>query len=360
MGASQFLARLRQESGILLRRLWNGKLWHYGLRWQSEAATPLWIRRLTCHRSRILPSHDAAKAVSPLRSVTAVHITRPLSIESEMCLVDIVRANFAPHTAKVSLVNNPALEAFVAQVGDEFVLAQLLIRRINAGFELRNVADRDTNNLKEVNDLKQMRELAQFTARGDFRPLKSAPNLAREWRMQARDAEELGLALNYLYPGAVADWFAVRSGRAAATNYRGFTARQTGMYRITAMLPDELAANATRACCDLKFCLKQRLWAVPRLPTDDEKDKSAIPCLEPCAIMLEFARKVMRMEQEEKTTLSLSGSERETLIAALQRAREDSRSSSLPVREADFAHELNPRRVELLLNRLKSGMVKDG
>ena len=84
MGASQFLARLRQKSSILLRRLWNGKLWHYGLRWQSEAATPLWIRRLTCHRSRILPSHDAAKAVSPLRSATAVHITRPLSIESEM------------------------------------------------------------------------------------------------------------------------------------------------------------------------------------------------------------------------------------------------------------------------------------
>jgi hypothetical protein len=66
------------------------------------------------------------------------------------------------------------------------------------------------------------------------------------------------------------------------------------------------------------------------------------------------------MEQEEKTAVSLSLSERETLIAALEKARGDSRSSSLPeVPEADFANGLNPRRVELLLNKLKSGMVKD-
>ena len=176
--------------------------------------------------------------------------------------------------------------------------------------------------------------------------------------MQVRDAQDLGLALNCLYPGAVADWFAVRSGRAVPTNFREFTARQTGMYRITAMLPDARAAQAARACCARKFCLKQRLWTVPGLPADNEKDKSAIPCLEPCAIMLEFARKAMRMEQEEKTTLSLSASERETLMAALEKARADARPTE--VREADFADPLNPRRVELLLNRLKSGMVKDG
>jgi hypothetical protein len=29
------------------------------------------------------------------------------------------------------------------------------------------------------------------------------------------------------------------------------------------------------------------------------------------------------------------------------------------LREADFGHPLNPRRLELLLNRLKSGMVRE-
>jgi len=250
------------------------------------------------------------------------------------------------------------LDAFVAQLGERFVFAQVWIRRSQAGFELRNVADTDEASLKDLKDIKELRELAQFTDAGAFRPLKSAPNLNRGWRMHARDAEELGLVLNYLYPGAVADWFAVRSGRGTPTNYREFTARQTGMYRITAMLSDAATSETTRACCDRKFCLKQRLWTVAGLPADDAKDKSTIPCLEPCAIMLEFARKVMRMEQEEKANVSLSQSERETLVAALEGARGE--TSRVEVREADFADALNPRRVELLLNRLKSGMVKDG
>lgn len=241
---------------------------------------------------------------------------------------------------------NPALEAFVAQIGEGFVLGQVLIRRAGQGFELRHVADRDQQDLAVAKDL---RETAQFSDSGVFRPLKPAPNLRQGWKATAHSAEELWLALNFLYPGAVADWFAERTGRAEPTNYREFTARQTGMYRITAMLSDALASEAARACCDRKYCLKQRLWTVPDLATDDPKTKSAIPCLEPCAIMLEFARKVMRMEQE-----NMDKSDSETLIAALEHAI---KNPPQDLREADFAQPLNPRRVELLLNRLKSGMV---
>jgi hypothetical protein len=263
-----------------------------------------------------------------------------------------VNGAFQAHTRKVSVVTNPALEAFVAQLGDEFVLAQVLVRKDGNGFELRHVADREAGELKDAQDL---RAVAQFTSTGAFRPLKAAPNLRRGWRVEVRDVDELGLALNYLYPGAIADWFAVRSSKPPVTNYREFTARQTGMYRITAMLSDERAADAARACCDRKFCLKQRLWTVPGLAADDAKEKSAIPCLEPCAIMLEFARKVMRMEREEKQNVSLSPSERETLIAALERTIQNPPPD---LKEADFGHELNPRRLELLLNKLRSGMVK--
>ena len=259
------------------------------------------------------------------------------------------------------MVGNPALEAFVAHLGDEFVLGQVLICSVGAGFELRHAEDRDARDLKDLTDL---RTIAQTTEAGAFRPLKSAPNLRRGWRAELRDAEELGLALNYLYPGAVADWFAVRSGNPPVTNYREFTARQTGMYRITAMLSDERTADATRACCDRKFCLKQRLWVVPGLAPDDPAARSAIPCLEPCAIMLEFARKVMRMEQEQKQTVNLSQAELETLIAALGSLAllggpASPRASSAEVKEADFTDPLNPRRVELLLNRLKSGMLSE-
>ncbi|HKQ39789.1 MAG TPA: DR2241 family protein, partial [Verrucomicrobiae bacterium] len=233
-----------------------------------------------------------------------------------------------------------------AQMGDEFIFGQVLIQRAGEGFRLRHVDDRERHDFTTAKDLRQT---AQFTQSGAFRPLKSAPNLSRGWRADLQNAEELGLALNVLYPGAVADWFAVRSGSARPTNYREFTARQTGMYRLTAMLSDALAAEATQACCDQKFCLKRRLWTVPALAIDDPKSKSAIPCLEPCAVMLEFARKVMRMEQE-----TMDKSESETTVAALEHAINHPPAD---LREADFAHPLNPRRVELLLNRLKSGMV---
>ena len=39
-------------------------------------------------------------------------------------------------------VANPALEKFVAQLGPELVLAQVLIRRRSAGYELRHADDR--------------------------------------------------------------------------------------------------------------------------------------------------------------------------------------------------------------------------
>jgi hypothetical protein len=69
------------------------------------------------------------------------------------------------------------------------------------------------------------------------------------------------------------------------------------MYRITTMLPDAIAGAAIRACCHVDSCLKRRLWSVDGLAPEEAGPKSVIPCLEPCALMLEFARKVARLEQ---------------------------------------------------------------
>jgi hypothetical protein len=71
-------------------------------------------------------------------------------------------------------------------------------------------------------------------------------------------------------------------------------------------LSDEQARSS--ACCE-SVCLKRRLWSIAGLAPDASDAKSAIPCLEPCAIMLEFARKAMRLEQEEKANLALGPSE---------------------------------------------------
>ena len=247
---------------------------------------------------------------------------------------------------------NPALQAFVAQFGEELVLAQVLIQRPGAGFALRHVADRDAEpeSLRPL-PLDEARALAQTTVAGAFRPLRSAPTLRAGWRLLATGEAALGRALEQLYPGAVADWFAAQAPRPPVTDYREFTGRQSGMYRITTMLTDTQAALVTRACCHSTQCLKRRLWTVPGLAPDVAVEKSLIPCLEPCAVLLEFARKAMRIEQDERVPLSLAGAEIESLQAALEFTLAHAPAGE---RTADVAQPDNPRRLRLLLEKLRS------
>ncbi len=198
-------------------------------------------------------------------------------------------------------VRNPAWEAFVARLGDELVLAQVLIARREQGYELRHVADRSApaEQLRLL-PVAELRLLAQVTAAGAFRPLKSAPNLQTGWRALPANDAALEAALNHLYPGAVADWFAAQAERPPVTNFREFTARQTGMYRITAKLSEAQAARVICAVCHRNMCLKRRLWTVEGLPPDAAAEKSIIPCLEPCAVLLESARQAAGGEQAKK------------------------------------------------------------
>jgi hypothetical protein len=229
---------------------------------------------------------------------------------------------------------NPALTSFLAAFDAETIFGQVWIRRVARGFELRHVADRDASaEGLEPQTVSALRALAQFTSAGAFRPLKSAPNLRRGWRVWAADQSALELALNHLYPGAVADWFAAQSNPPPVTSYRQFTARQTGMYRIAAMLNDSIAGAAIRACCHADFCLKRRLWPVQGLPQDAPELKSAMPCLEPCAILLEFARKVARLEQEDKGPILPPP------------------TADPSVAESDFDAPNNPRRVRFILEK---------
>jgi len=238
----------------------------------------------------------------------------------------------------VTALENPALNAFVAEIKTSLIFAEIVVRRLEKGFELRHVQDRecDAGDLRLIS-ADEMRPLAQFTVVGAFRPLKSAPNLRRGWRLILTDGAKLEFALNQVYPGAVADWFAVRSGRAEPTHYREFTSRQTGMYRITAMLTDEQAAAMIRAGCHRKFCLKQRLWTVNGCSPDSSEDKSLVPCLEPCALLLEFARKAMRLEQA-----AASGE-------LIDTPGGDETNSEM--READFENPSNPRRLQLAIEK---------
>jgi len=251
--------------------------------------------------------------------------------------------------ALMNALANPALRAFLAEMSEETRFGQVAIHRRASGFTLCHHQDASTGrqDLREVT-LEELHALAQFTASGAFRPLKSTSNLQPGWRFQAADETALELALNSLYPGALADWFAARATPPPVTHYREFVNRQTGMYRIAQTLTDERVADLAGAACSM--CVKRRLWTVPGLEGEAPQGKSVIPCLEPCALLLEMARRVGRMDKEDKVELPLSPAEIATLVAALktQLAHFDPAA-----REGDFSAPANPRWVLRLLNQLE-------
>jgi hypothetical protein len=245
---------------------------------------------------------------------------------------------------------NPAPVALMARVGAGLRFAEVLIRRSGGGFDLCHIADAEAPPAQlEPVAAEQLGVLAQTAAGGAFRPNKAAPNLRSGWRSTVRNAEELGSAMEALYPGALADWFAVQGKEAPVTSFREFTQRQTGIYRITQTLTDAQAAAAIDAGCHARFCLRQRLWTVGGLDVDAPGAKSVIPCLEPCALLLEFARSAARREQEDKVVVELALSDAASLVAALDLGltRPDP-----TVREGDSGHPANPRRMQWLRNRL--------
>jgi sirohydrochlorin cobaltochelatase len=208
--------------------------------------------------------------------------------------------------------HNPALEWFVQWFGGELVLGEVLVCRRENGYELRHTADHEKRGeeLQQVTP-EESRTIAQFTDTGEFRALKAAPTLRRGWRIVAKSDAELLLALDRLYPGAVADLYATLQHPPPATDYRAFTNRQTGMYRITTFLDDVEAAAVVRKCCAPNYCLKRRFWDVGGVAPEMVTQKSVIPCLEPCPILLEFARKAVRAVQQQKAPV-------ESILAQLQ------------------------------------------
>jgi len=250
-------------------------------------------------------------------------------------------------------MNDPAMDALLETLtpSSDGLWVEVVIQRTSNGFALRHARDaaQPPENLKSLR-LQDLRTLAQSTADGAFRPLKAAPNLPCGWICSLANPDELAQALRSLYPGSVADWHALRSGAAQPVSYQAHVGRQSGMYRIAQHLTQTQATQLARACCAAEFCLKQRLWTTDAQPSQDLAGKSVVPCLEPCALLLELARKTARLEQEETRTLRVSSTEMEILLTALGTAVE-SRPNKL--REGDFSTPSNPRLVALVRERLK-------
>jgi sirohydrochlorin cobaltochelatase len=149
------------------------------------------------------------------------------------------------------------------------------------------------------------RRIALNTADGKYRPLKSAPTLARGWRLELATIEALHEALDYLYPAALGNWRHWLHGGVDPVPLRTTLERQTGMYRVTRKISNEDANALVQRFCG-GGCLKCILWTrdgkerVPDLPPHKDPPAGDVPgsipllCVEACNLLVAEVRAVVK------------------------------------------------------------------
>ena len=221
----------------------------------------------------------------------------------------------------------------------------------NAGVDLRQCQDAAAadGSLRSV-DTPDLRALAQLDALGRFRPNKAAPNLVRGWHHPVADPQALERALDDLLPGGLPDWHAVQTGSARAVSWQEFADRQRGMYRHVSSLLEPEAEQVARAGCHPGCGLRRRLWKVGERECEAPAEKTMVPCLEPCALVLELARREQKASaSDERAQVTLNQGE----LALLDRLFDLAIGTGDPLlREGDLGDPLNLRRVLMLREKL--------
>ena len=152
------------------------------------------------------------------------------------------------------------------------------------------------------------REIAKRDEAGAFRPLKTAPTLRRGWEIFLTTTADLHLALDLLYPAALGNWLRVRSREAVIPTLRETLNRQSGIYRITALVHDDEARSAIATTCADEKCLRRIQWRLDETqPAAMPKEKRAAPesapesgapipllCTDACPLLIGAIRNAVR------------------------------------------------------------------
>ncbi|MEP6685570.1 MAG: DR2241 family protein [Verrucomicrobiota bacterium] len=206
-------------------------------------------------------------------------------------------------------------QALEAALADSNRIGQIAIQKNNGGFVLCHRDDQGRDNLQRFQGTGAAIDIAKFDDAGNYRPLKTAPNLRHGWRLEIADLSGLRRALDYFYPGRLAILAAWKGNRLTNTPLRETLNRQSGMYRIAAQISDQQIDDLVgNFCLSDGGCLRTILWkrdhrgtiSSTKLPAgkfDPHHDQSgggagAIPlfCQEACNLLVAEARKVVKGE----------------------------------------------------------------
>jgi sirohydrochlorin cobaltochelatase len=164
------------------------------------------------------------------------------------------------------------LQALVAEKGSR--IGQLQIVLCDGGFVLCHRDDVGRNDLRS-GEIDDAFEIAKFDDAGNYRPLKTAPNLRHGWKIFAHDLFQVEQLIDAIYPGRIAVLHAFNSGQLTTTSLRETLNRQSGMYRVAAKISDEqIDGLVGNFCRSDGGCLRTILW---KRDADDKIASSKLP-----------------------------------------------------------------------------------
>src|SRR5437016_7702697 len=115
----------------------------------------------------------------------------------------------------------PFEQAFLAVLGEKSRFGQIFIQRTSAdGFVLCHRDDEKARDLEILRKPEDALEIARYDDAGNYRPLKTAPNVRHGWRLELVDFGAVRRALDHFYPGRLAMLAAWTEDRLSTTSLR--------------------------------------------------------------------------------------------------------------------------------------------
>jgi sirohydrochlorin cobaltochelatase len=159
-----------------------------------------------------------------------------------------------------------------------FCVGQIVVQKSDGYFVLYHRDDETLDHLQVFRSAEDAIEIAKYDDAGNYRPLKTAPNLRHGWRLELDTLEQLKRALDYFYPGRLAVFAAWKSDKLRTTSLRETLDRQSGMYRVAAKISDSQIDDLVADFCRSNGgCLRTILWkrdragAIPSTKLPKEK-----------------------------------------------------------------------------------------
>lgn len=154
--------------------------------------------------------------------------------------------------------------------------------------------------LKRFTQARDARTLSLYDAQGEYRPLRTSPDLEAGWILSLTGKSALLAALDYFYPATVGLARLQQTNALPVVNLRDKLNRQTGMYRSARNITDTQAAQIISDRCDNR-CLKSPLWQVSESTPahhaagpPPETNAIALLCQEPCNLLVADARTLVK------------------------------------------------------------------